>query len=346
MQKPNNLRKGDNLAIICPSWGGSSVCPHIYNSGISNLKRLGFNIIEFPTTKMSVEEVYNNPKARAEDINNAFKDPNIHGIISVIGGDDSVRILKYLDIKSIVKNPKFIMGYSDFTTISTYLNQHGLITFNGPSVMAGFSQLQSFDSEYQNYIHDFFFNSPKTQSFPTFSKYSEGYPDWKNKEFIGQIKKSKHNDGWHWLQGTKKTSGSLFGGCVEVLEMLKGTRFWPAKEFWKDRVLFLETSEDKPSINYVKYTLRNYGVMGIFDHISAVLIGRARSYTDDEKVKLEQTVLSIIKGEFGNSVLPIVCNLDFGHTDPQVILPLGVMIEINPIDKQIKFLESAFADNF
>jgi len=84
--------------------------------------------------------------------------------------------------------------------------------------------------------------------------------------------------------------------------------------------------------------------MGVFDRISGILIGRARDYTDEEKNQLEQVVLSVIKDEFGNSELPIVCNVDFGHTDPQVILPLGIRIEVDPENKQMKLLEEAFSN--
>ncbi len=343
-KKPKRLQEGDTIAIISPSWGGPSIFPHIYHSGIKNLKRLGFNIVEYPTAKMAANELFNNPQARAEDLNNVFADPDIQGIISTIGGDDSARILKYLHIKTIVQNPKFIMGYSDFTTITTYLNQNGLVSFNGPSIMAGFSQLRSFDSQYQKYVQDFLLNPQETQILPTFTSYSDGYPEWGNIENTGKCKNPKQNDGCHWIQGTHKSTGYLFGGCIEVLEMLKGTAFWPEKEFWRNRTLFLETSEDKPPVKYVKYALRNYGVMGVFDRISGILIGRARDYTDEEKNQLEQVVLSVIKDEFGNSELPIVCNVDFGHTDPQVILPLGIRIEVDPENKQMKLLEEAFSN--
>jgi len=187
MKKPKQLKQGDNIAVISPSWGGPSVCPHIYEEGIKNLNELGFNIIEFPTARMDAGKIFNNPQIRAEDINNAFIDKNINGIISTIGGSDSVRILKYLDIETIKNNPKFIMGYSDFTTINTYLNQNDLVTFNGPSIMAGFSQLKSFPNKYYNYIKDYLLKPNEEKILPTFFEYSEGYPEWANDNNIGKV---------------------------------------------------------------------------------------------------------------------------------------------------------------
>lgn len=121
--------------------------------------------------------------------------------------------------------------------------------------------------------------------------------------------------------------------------MMKGTDFRPEKEFRKNKILFLETSEEKPTIDQVTWMLRNYGMQGIFDKISALLIGRARDYSDEEKKQLEDTVMKVVKTEFKNDKMPIVINMDFGHTDPQWILPLGVKAQIDPKNKTFKLLE-------
>ena len=86
--------------------------------------------------------------------------------------------------------------------------------------------------------------------------------------------------------------------------------------------------------------LRNYGMQGIFDKVAAVLFGRARDYTDEEKVELDQMIIGVIKGEFGNGRVPVVTNMDFGHTDPQIILPLGVNAEVDCSNKTFKLTES------
>lgn len=345
MKKPNILKKGDTIAIVSPSWGGPSICPHIYENGVKNLKQLGLNIIELPTARMDAKKLYMNPQIRAEDINNAFYDQHIDGIVATIGGTDSARILKYLDMNIIKNNPKFLMGYSDITTLTTWLNQHGLVTFNGPSIMAGFSQWNSFTDEYRQYIEDYLFISKGNIAIPEFSSYSDGYPEWSDKNNIGKINQLKENDGIHFIQGRGVAEGELFGGCLEVLEMLKGTDYWPESSFWQNKILFLETSEDKPSIDYVKFWLRNYGIMGIFDKISGIVFGRARDYSMEEKLELEKTILSVVNDEFGNSDIPIVCNMDFGHTDPQIILPLGVKYRIDSENKKIIQIESAFMDS-
>lgn len=144
MIKPKRLKQGSKIAIISPSNGLPYLFPGIYELGLKNLKELiGFDIVEMPTARMSPDELYKNPRLRAEDINNAFADDSIDGIIASIGGYESVRILQYLDTDRIMKNPKFIMGFSDATTFLAYMSYLGMVTFYGPSVMAGLAQLKS-----------------------------------------------------------------------------------------------------------------------------------------------------------------------------------------------------------
>jgi muramoyltetrapeptide carboxypeptidase LdcA involved in peptidoglycan recycling len=115
---------------------------------------------------------------------------------------------------------------------------------------------------------------PTEQVLPVFSHYYHGYPDWQNPSQCGALSEPINNSGPIFVQGEGCATGQLFGGCIEVLEMLKGTQYWPAPEFWHKKVLFLETSQEKPSIDYVQYWLRNYGVMGALQQLSGLMIGR------------------------------------------------------------------------
>jgi muramoyltetrapeptide carboxypeptidase LdcA involved in peptidoglycan recycling len=155
------------------------------------------------------------------------------------------------------------------------------------------------------------------------------------------IKKLEPTTGWEFLEGGKNANGELFGGCIEVLNFINGTDFWPKKSFWKNKILFIETSEEKPSPDYVKYTLRNFGEQGIFDKINGLMVGRARDYSLEEKKQLKENINLVVKKEFGKE-FPIVTNMDFGHTDPQIILPLGMKASINSKKQEVKLLESPF----
>jgi muramoyltetrapeptide carboxypeptidase LdcA involved in peptidoglycan recycling len=338
--KPARLAVGDTVAVLSPSWGGPSIFPHIYESGLEALRDLGLQVREYPSARADNDYLFRNPRARAKDINDAFANSEVKAIFASIGGDDSIRILPFLNPVIIKKNPKILMGYSDTTTLLTYINQMGLVTFNGPSVMAGFSQVRSLPESFGEHIQAMFFSPRENYEYASYDVYCDGYPDWRNPENIGKTNELKRDDGWNFLQGSGVESGELYGGSIEVLEILNGTDFWAKKDFWKGKILFLETSEDKPPVQRVRRMLRNYGMQGIFDQVLAVLFGRPRDYTDEAKAEFDRMVLEVIKGEFGNGNIPVVSNMDFGHTDPQFILPLGVRAEIDCDVRAFKLLES------
>jgi len=336
MKKVRQLKKGDTIAVMSLSKGLPNLFPNVYEAGIKNLERMGLKIKEYPTVRKSIDYLHSHPKERAEDINNAFLDKEVQGIFTSIGGDDSVRILEYINPEIIKKNPKFFMGFSDTGTTNMYFNKLGIVTFNGPSIMAGIAQIENIKG-YRESFENFLFGKWKNFTYKPFIEYSEGYADWQSN--TNKFKKIKTSTLWNWGKG--KTSGELFGGCIEALDFINGTKYWPKKDFFKNKILFLETSEEKPSPDYVKYILRNLGVQGILENISALLIGRARDYSIEEKRQLEENVKLVVEEEFRVKI-PIVTNMDFGHTDPQHILPLGIKASIDCKKKEFKLLESPF----
>ncbi|WP_141500056.1 S66 peptidase family protein [Paenibacillus luteus] len=344
MLKPTRLQPGSKIAILSPSNGLPFLFPGIYELGIRNLQDiLGFEVVEMPSARMSPTQLYNQPQLRADDFNQCFKDDTIAGIITSIGGYESIRILPYLDKELISANPKFVMGFSDATTFLTYFNQLGLVTFYGPSVMAGFAQMQSLPPEYTEHLKAILLGDQYPYAYAPYANWTNGYKDWGIEETLGECLPFHANEtGWTYLQGESPVEGRLWGGCIEVLEFMKATAYWPSPWFWEDKILFFETSEEKPTPMQVGYMLRNYGMQGIFSKIKGVIFGRAKDYNEEEKLTLNETILSIIHGEFGAKHIPVIVDFDFGHTDPKLILPLGCIVELKPATKQVILLESPF----
>lgn len=339
--KPAKLYPGDTVAVLSPSTGLPSVFPHVYEQGLTNLQNIfDLKVKVMPSTLMDIDTLYRDPRRRADDINAAFADPEVKIIIVTIGGDDSVRILEHLDLDVIRANPKIIMGYSDATTFLTYLNQQGMVTFNGPTIMAGFAQLASLPETFAEHIRTILIQGFDTYTYEPYGVYTQRYLDWNDPANAGKIETPRNDPlGWQWVQGEGRVNGRLFGGCIEVLEFLKGTRYWPTPEFWEGCLLFFETSEEAPPVPLVRRFLRNYGTQGIFDRIRGILFGRARDYTDEQKIALVDMIRDLLTIEFHHPDLPVVANLDFGHTDPQWIMPNGVMAEIDCTAQRIRLLE-------
>lgn len=145
------------------------------------------------------------------------------------------------------------------------------------------------------------------------------------------------NQGYEFLQGSCITRGHLIGGCIEVMEMIKGTSLWPSMDMFEGAVLFFETSEDKPEPIYLEYWLRNYGSQGILQKAKAIVFGKPyqEKYYDEYKASIRKIV-----SELGLTDLPIVYNMSFGHNEPMICLPYGAMAEIDCDRKTFSILES------
>lgn len=338
--RPPRLEPGDNVAVVTTSWGGPHEFPAVHEAGIAALERLGLVVREYAGTRRPPDQLRADPQGRASDLNAAFEDPSIAAIVSSIGGDDSARILPYLDADSIRNNPKVFMGYSDTTTQLLFAHSLGLVTFNGPAVMAGFAQSRWFPT-FEQHVRAILFEPTPTYDYLPYPQWVDGYVDWNRTDDPTAVGELRTDGEWRFLNGRDPVQGPLVGGCIEVLEFLKGSRFWPAGDWWEGRILFVETSEDEPSVDQVRYWLFNYGVQGVFDRINGLIVGRARGYTDDQKHALDDVVHSVVVDEFGAANVAIATNMDFGHTDPQWILPLGVNAELHPDAQRFRLIEPA-----
>jgi muramoyltetrapeptide carboxypeptidase LdcA involved in peptidoglycan recycling len=315
------------------------VFPHVFDHGLAALRRWGLKVREYPSTRASPPRLREDPRLRADDLNSAFGDPSIRAIFASIGGDDSIRLLPFLDEDVIRANPKILMGYSDATTLLVAARGLGMVTFHGPSIMAGISQMARLAPAYEAHVREMLFEPALAHEYLPYGWFVEGYPDWGDPASVGQANALHADDGWRVLQGAGVVSGELFGGCVEVLDWLRGMSAWPVSEAWQGRLLFIEPSEEKPSPLQVARMLRAFGVMGIFDRVAGVLVGRARDHSSQEQAALDVAIQTVVAVEFGRPDLPIVANLPFGHTDPQWVLPLGVQAELDVDLRSLRLTE-------
>lgn len=337
--KPKKLQPGDFVATVSPSWGGAGD-PQLrwrYEQGVKRLEEVfGLKVIPMPNSLKGGDYLYNNPQARAEDLMTAFKDESIKGIIANIGGEDSIRLLPYIEFDIIRDNPKIFMGYSDVTVSHLFCHKAGISSFYGPAILTDFAENVEMDPYTVEMVNRTLFSNKVIGEIQPAKEWTSERLEW-IEENKNKRRTMQENSGYEVLQGSGVAQGHLIGGCIEVLEFAKGTKIWPDQKYWNDSILFFETSEEKPEPAYIKYWLRNYAAQGILQKANGIIFGKPQDQMYYDEYKTE--ILKVMK-EYHLEDLPILYNLNFGHTEPKFILPYGAMAEINCDKQTFTILES------
>ena len=347
MQKPPKLRPGDKIAAISLSWGGPGAFPLRYAAGKKQLEdEFGLQVVETRHALRDEDWLKRNPQARADDQMEAFADPSIRAVISTIGGDDSIRILPYLDLDVLRAHPKVFMGYSDTTITHLALYRAGLVSFYGPAIMSGFAENGGLHAYLVEAVRRTLFSAiPPGEIRPNREGWTVEHLDWGEPANQSRRRTLNPAEGWKFLQGNGVRRGRLLGGCIEVFDWLRGTSWWLAPEAWQDAILFLETSEDAPPPDEVERILRVYASLGILKKLSGLLFGRPGGQVPVERFdEYEQAILQVVCEEEGLDQLPVVTRMDFGHTDPMGVLPYGVLAEIDCLARRFSILEAGVVE--
>ncbi|MCL2253249.1 MAG: LD-carboxypeptidase [Lachnospiraceae bacterium] len=343
MIKATRLSKGDTAAIVSLSSGLGGEAAFLYRYEIGK-KRLetdyGLKVVTMPNALKGIEYLDKHPKARADDLMDAFKDNTIKAIICMIGGDDTIRLLDYIDFEVIRSNPKIFMGYSDTTVNHFMMHKAGLISFYGPCILADFAENVTMFDYTKHYIQNVLFEPTNELPITPSPVWTSDFLEWANEEnAIIARKVTEDNKGYELLQGSGISQGRLLGGCIDVFPMIFGTKIYPTLEEWEDTILFIETSEECLEPKHVKRLLRGLAAQGIISRINGIIFGKPVS--EKYYYEYKEVLLQVISKENGRNDLPILYNLNFGHTAPICILPYGVKVEINCNAKSFRLLESA-----
>lgn len=337
--KPPALRIGDKVATVSLSWGGAGDEDILwrYHQGKERLERIfGLQVVEMPNTLKGSKFVYENPQKRAEDLMQAFSDSSIKAVFACIGGNDSIRMLPYIDFDVIRNHPKIFTGYSDSTVTHFICMKAGISSFYGPAVLVDFAENVEMPEYTIESVKRTFFRNNVIGRILTSQTWSGEYLEWlpKNKH---TSRKFVTNTGYDLVQGHGVVQGRLIGGCIEVINFLKGTALFPQIESFDSAILFLETSEEFPPAWFVEHELRSYGTMGILNRINGIIWGKPMNEVNYKEYK---DVINKVLKEFSCGELPVLFNASFGHNEPKAILPYGALAEIDCDKLSFSILES------
>ncbi|PRR80898.1 S66 peptidase family protein [Clostridium vincentii] len=299
MLKGKALVKGCTIGIIAPS---SPENKDIINEKINQFSSLGFNI------KLG-KHIYNShgylagyDQERAIDITDMFLDPSIDGIVCFRGGYGSIRTLPYIDPKVIKRNPKFFCGYSDITIMLNYFTKLGLITFHGPMINSDFSNeetLESFLSVSSNC-------SNITYDLNEYNDISYINPN----SFCGKI-----------VGGNLSVICSSIGTCFEINT--------------KNSILLIEEVNESPYAIDRMLTQLLYG--GKLTSCRGIIMG---SFTgcDLPDYSRSLTLKEIILDRLEILDIPIITGFPFGHSYPNITIPIGCNAHFSYEYKKLKIL--------
>ena len=316
--------------------------------GLRRLKEYGLNVKFMPHALRGEQYVREHPEKRAEDLLQAFRDPEADMILCAIGGDDTYRLLPYLfdhnELADAVSD-KVFLGYSDTTINHLMLHKVGLRTFYGQAFLSDLCEL---GPEMHPYTRKYFEELITTGRIREITPSDVWYRE--REEFTpdqaGKALTPLPDHGFELLQGPPVFSGKILGGCIDSMydffdgeryadmpELCRKHRLFPDAEEWKGRILLLETSEEKPSPEKYRKALECLKETGVFSTVSGVLAGKPMDETYAEEYR------ELLTGVIRRPELPIVFNLNIGHAMPRCILPFGREAVVNTEKQVIRFTE-------
>ncbi len=325
---------------------GEDFVRHELELGVRRLEHYGLKVRFLPHALKGIDYLKAHPEARAADLLEAFRDPEIDLILCAIGGDDTYRLLPYLFDEGRLEKAacrKPFLGFSDSTVNHFMLHKVGLPTFYGQSFLSDVCEM---DKEMLPYTRRYFEELLRTgtirQVKPSEVWY-EGRTDY-SPACLGTPLPAHPAEGWKLLQGPPVFSGKILGGCLDTIhDFFDGERYadmpalcqkyglFPGAADWQGRILLLETSEEQMSPEKFSRALGFLKQAGVFKAVSGILFGRPMDNVHREEYhrRLAEAV--------DDPSLPILADVSVGHALPRCILPFGVNARVDAQAQTITF---------
>ncbi len=307
---PNRLQKGDKVMVIAPARGVKIIGKEVREIAKQRLESLGLEVVFAPN---AIDENWDymgssSIEKRVSDIHTAFTDKSVKGIMTIIGGANSNQLLKYLDYDLIRQNPKVFCGFSDITALeNAILAKTGMITYYGPH-FSSLGMKKGCDYTFEHFIK-MLVEEGKDDIAP-----SQIWSDdlW----FLDQEKREFEANEGYWNIHGGTAEGTIIGGNLCTFNLLLGTSFRP--KFVKDTILFIEDTESSSLADFER-NLQALMYQEDFVNVKGIVIGRFQKGSKVTREGLEFILNT--KAELKD--IPILANVDFGHSAPLLTIPLG-----------------------
>lgn len=315
---PKKLKRGDKVIVVAPSDSLNLISKETRLIANERFAKMGLRLSFAKNVEELDEFDSSSIKSRVNDLHEAFSDKNVKGVFAVIGGFNCNQLLRYLDWDLIKNNPKVFVGYSDTTALQNAIYaKTGLITYSGPAYST-FGQKLHFDYTLEYFkkclLNDKEFNILPSESWSD----DRWYLDQENRKLL-------KNDEWLVIN-TGKARGKILGANICTFNLLQGTEYFPNIS---NSILFLEDDSESKLFNFDR-DLQSIIHLPGFDKVKGMVIGR---FQNASEIRTEHLVKAV-KSKTELSHMPVLANVDFGHTDPMITFPIGGEVQLVVSDKK------------
>ena len=336
------------IGIVSLSRGilGEDFMKHEVEIGLRRLNELGLEVKFMPNALKGIEYIEAHPEKRAEDLLEALRDPKIDMILCAIGGDDTYRLAPYLfengELAKAICS-KVFLGFSDTTLNHFMLHKAGMKSFYGQAFLPDICELST---EMLPYTRKYFEELITTGTIKEITPADTWYEQRESfgTDQIGVSLPQHINSGFELLQGPVRFSGKILGGCIDSMyDMFDGERYsdmpvicekyhlFPDAEEWKEKIILLESSEEKMPPEKYRKALEYLKERGVFGAVSGVLAGKPMDGAFEEDYK--ELLVEVID----DPQLPVLCNINIGHALPHCIMPFGMDAAVDADEQVIRF---------
>jgi muramoyltetrapeptide carboxypeptidase len=305
------------IGIISPSSNSAYRLPVRTTRACNNLAAaLGGSVLPLEDADISTGYRAMPPSQVAKTLHEMYMNPQIGLIIAAIGGFNSNAVLRHIDWDLIKQYPTHICGYSDTSALllGIYANI-GQTVLHGPALLPQWGDphgpfSESISSLYNSLVseHDRclryagFWVDPRTQ--------------WTEEQPLQSFHdKPRHDEPWRVLRAGNAT-GRLVGGNIETINMLLGTPYMPVFE---EAIVFVESTGAEAYLPRLHRALTHLREADVFSCAKGLIVGR----TPDANPLNGYTLDEVINEVMADTNFPILVDVDIGHTEPMLTLPVG-----------------------
>ncbi len=319
---PRKLKVGDEIRIIAPSCTLptlSWLTGEFLDRAKKHFTDKGFVVSEAKHLRDIDDAGSTTIEHRINDLHDAFGDPKVKAMITIRGGWNCNQLLPYIDYDLIKKNPKILCGFSDITALSNAIYaKTGLTTYSGPNFSSfALGKQLAYTFEY--------FDKCLLNEQPFEVSASK---EWTDERFSPdhQTLNFEKNDGW-WTLNEGDAEGTSIGGNLCTTSLLQGTPFMPSL---KNTILFVEDDHETHPRTFDR-DLTSLTQQKGFDGVRGVLIGRCQNQAVNKNFGpvTKEKLMTIIERNPALKKLPIIANVDFGHTHPAITFPIGGTVRMS-----------------